>query len=225
MSFNDPFSGSYRDVGVHHLMLLDVVRTEAYERALLKAVTPGCRVMDFGCGTGVLSIFASRAGAEKVYAVDQSIFIQQAHAIAKCNNIRNIFFYHNDHKDLKLDTKVDLLVSEWMGHFLFYEEMLGPLLNLRDKYLVEGGTMIPGKISLHAGLVTDDFVYKDSAFLKQTPYGIDFSPIADAPLCQTLLETVTPQQIMDTTIDLGTFDLHTLEAPPEELKEIGRAHV
>jgi SAM-dependent methyltransferase len=174
--------------------------------------------MDFGCGTGVLSIFASRAGAEKVYAVDQSIFIQQAHAIAKCNNIRNIFFYHNDHKDLKLDTKVDLLVSEWMGHFLFHEEMLGPLLNLRDKYLVEGGTMIPGKISLHAGLVTDDFVYKDSAFLKQTPYGIDFSPIADAPLCETLLETVTPQQIMDTTIDLGTFDLHTLEAPPEELK-------
>ena len=143
MTVSDQYAGSYRDVGVHHMMLIDVVRTEAYERALQQAVTAGCRVMDFGCGTGVLSIFASRAGAGKVYAVDKSIFIQKAHAIAKRNKIENILFYHNNHEDLELDSKVDILVSEWMGHFLFYEAMLGPLLHLRDKYLVEGGTMVP----------------------------------------------------------------------------------
>jgi SAM-dependent methyltransferase len=218
MTVNDPYSGSYRDVDIHRMMLHDVVRTEAYERALLQAVTPGCQVMDFGCGTGVLSIFASRAGAKKVYAVDESIFIQKAHDIAKRNKIENVFFYHNDHKNLKLDAKVDILVSEWMGHFLFCEAMLGPLLHLRDKYLIEGGTMIPGKVSLHAGLVTDDYFYEDISFLQQSPYGIDFGPIADALLCQTHLENVTPKQILDTTANLGTFDLHTLEAPPKELK-------
>ncbi|MCP4677800.1 MAG: class I SAM-dependent methyltransferase, partial [Deltaproteobacteria bacterium] len=40
--------GSYRDVSVHHMMLHDLMRTEAYERSLLQAVTPGCKVMDFG---------------------------------------------------------------------------------------------------------------------------------------------------------------------------------
>jgi SAM-dependent methyltransferase len=215
---DDPYAGSYRDVSVHSMMLHDVVRTEAYERALIQTVTPGCRVMDFGCGTGVLSIFASRAGAEKVYAVDDSFFIQKAYAIAKRNKIENILFYHNDHRDLQLDTKVDILVSEWMGHFLFYEPMLGPLLRLRDKYLIKGGTMIPGSVSLHAGLVIDEFFYEDFSFLQQGPYGIDFGPIADAQLCQTHLEFVTPKQILDTTVDLGTFDLHTLEAPPKELK-------
>ena len=109
-------------------------------------------------------------------------------------------------------------MSEWMGHFLFYEAMLGPLLHLRDRYLVEGGMMIPGKVSLQAALVTDDFYYEDYSFLRQRPYGIDFSPIGDAPLCQTHLEKVTPSQILDTKVDLGTFDLHTLEAPPTELK-------
>jgi SAM-dependent methyltransferase len=200
------------------MMLRDVVRTEAYERALLQTVTSGCRVMDFGCGTGVLSIFASRAGAKKVYAVDESIFIQEAHAIAKRDKKNNISFYHNDHNDLKLDTKVDILVSEWMGHFLFYEAMLGPLLHLRDKYLVEGGKMIPGKVSLYAGLVTDDHFYEKFSFFQRSPYGIDFGSVGDNLLCQTHLEVVSPEQIMDTPVHLGTLDLHTLKAPPKELK-------
>ena len=217
MTFRDDYFGSYRDVSVHHMMLLDKIRTEAYERALVQNVTPGCRVLDFGCGTGVLSIFASRAGAEKVYAVDESIFIQKAYAIAKRNKIENIAFYHNDHLTLELDSKVDVLVSEWMGHFLFYEGMLGPLLHLRDKYLVEGGTMIPGRMSLHAAFITDELCYDHYSFLRTSPYGIDFSPIADMPLAQVQLERVTPDQILVPTVDLGTLDLHTLEARPKAL--------
>ena len=108
MTVRDPYAGSYRDVGVHRMMLLDVVRTEAYQRTLDRVVTPGCKVLDFGCGSGVLSIFASRAGAGKVYAVDESIFIQKAHAIARQNEIDNIAFYYNNHLDLKLDTEVDI---------------------------------------------------------------------------------------------------------------------
>ena len=217
MTVRDPYEGSYRDVGVHRMMLLDVVRTEAYQRALSRAVTPGSQVLDFGCGTGVLSIFASRAGAEKVYAVDESIFIQKALAIAKQNEIENIAFYFNNHLDLELDTRVDILVSEWMGHFLFYEAMLGPLLHVRDRFLRPGGLMIPGEVSLSAALVTDEDYYKDYSSLRGQPYDIDFSPIADGPLHQTHLEAFTPEQVMEPTVDLGTFDLHTLEAPPKEL--------
>jgi len=216
MTVSDQYAGSYRDVSVHHMMLQDVVRTEAYERALERAVTPGCKVLDFGCGTGVLSIFASRAGAEVVHAVDQSIFIQKAYAIAKCNQIDNIHFYHNDHSDLELDTKVDILVSEWMGHFLFYEAMLGPLLHVRDRFLRDGGVMIPGKVSLQAALVTDDYYYEDYGYLRQRPYGIDFSPIADTPLSQMHLENVRAEQILRPTVDLGTYDLHTLKVMPQE---------
>lgn len=139
MTLSD-YSMSYADVTVHKLLLQDVVRTEAYETALQQVVKPGSRVLDFGCGTGVLSIFASRAGAAEVYAIDRSEFIQLAQKIAQRNDIRNVHFYHNDHESLELDTKVDVIVSEWMGHFLFYEAMLAPLLHVRDRFLAKGGS-------------------------------------------------------------------------------------
>jgi len=36
--------------------------------------------------------------------------------------------------------KVDILISEWMGYFLFYESMLDTVLYARDKWL--GGLKI-----------------------------------------------------------------------------------
>lgn len=38
--------------------------------ALAKRVTPGCRVLDLGCGSGILAIGAARLGAAHVLAVD-----------------------------------------------------------------------------------------------------------------------------------------------------------
>jgi len=60
-------------------MLKDRIRTRTYENAII-----GCShlikdkiVLDIGCGTGILSIFAIRAGARHVYAVDQANIISQ----------------------------------------------------------------------------------------------------------------------------------------------------
>jgi hypothetical protein len=33
-------------------------------------------------------------------------------------------------------SQVDIIVSEWMGYFLFYESMLDSVIFARDKYLV-----------------------------------------------------------------------------------------
>jgi len=222
MTNSESYSGSYHDVETHKKMLQDVTRTEAYERALRHFVKPGCSVMDFGCGTGVLSIFASRFGAKKVYAIDRSIYIQTAFEIARNNNIKNIDFYHCDDREIMedLDATVDILVSEWMGHFLFYEAMLTPLLHVRDKFLAKGGMMIPGAVSLYAGLVTDKCLYEDASFLMQKPYNINFAPIADTPLYQPTLEVLTSEQMLDTVVNLGTIDLNTvtLEEVPKQYK-------
>ncbi|NRB36951.1 MAG: class I SAM-dependent methyltransferase [Pseudomonadales bacterium] len=201
---------SYRDVAMHKVMLQDVIRTDAYEKAIAEVVKPAHTVMDFGCGTGILSMFAARAGAKQVVAVDRSPFIQTAKKIATQNGFDNIDFYHDDHETLALDKKVDVIVSEWMGHCLFYEAMLEPLLELRDKYLAEGGIMIPAQVSLHMGLVCDEEIEEDINFLKERPYDIDFAPIADAPLQQTDLLILYPEQILANTAHLGSLDMHTI---------------
>jgi SAM-dependent methyltransferase len=201
---------SYRDVAMHKVMLQDVVRTDAYEKSIRGVVRPEHRVLDFGCGTGVLAIFAARAGARQVIAVDRSAFVQTAREIAQQNGFDSIEFYHDDHQSLQLSEKVDVIVSEWMGHCLFYEAMLEPLLTVRDRHLVKDGIMIPAQVSLHAGLVCDEELREDLSFLGERPYDIDFSPISHVPFQQTDLVALGPESIMKNTAHLGSLDMHSV---------------
>ena len=211
---NDQNSPSYRmsygDVAMHKVMLQDVVRTDAYEKSISEVVRPEHSVLDFGCGTGILAMFAARAGARKVIAVDRSPFIKTAKEIARQNGFDNIDFYHDDHQSLQLEEKVDVIVSEWMGHCLFYEAMLEPLLAVRDRYLANQGVMIPAQVSLHAGLVCDQDLFDDLAFLRQRPYDIDFSPISHVPFQQTDLVTLDPESILKNTAYLGSLNMHSV---------------
>ena len=62
-SSDHDYFASYADPGVHRLMIQDHARTDAYRRAI-EAVAAGKRVLDVGTGTGILSMFAARAGAD-----------------------------------------------------------------------------------------------------------------------------------------------------------------
>jgi len=44
-------------------------------------------VLDVGCGTGILSMFAVQAGAKHVYAIDMAEIIYQAMDIARYMNL------------------------------------------------------------------------------------------------------------------------------------------
>jgi protein arginine N-methyltransferase 1 len=68
-------------------MIKDTVRTDAYRNAILRNahLFEGKVVLDVGCGTGILSIFAARAGAAHVYAIDFADIIHHAAHIMKEN--------------------------------------------------------------------------------------------------------------------------------------------
>ncbi len=58
---------SLRDYGA---MIADVGRFSAYAKAIARAVRSGDTVVDIGCGPGVFSLLACRAGARRVFAIE-----------------------------------------------------------------------------------------------------------------------------------------------------------
>ncbi len=65
---------SYARIQIHEDMIRDEARTESYRDAILqnRHLFEGKVVIDVGCGTGILSMFAVLAGARHVYAMEMS---------------------------------------------------------------------------------------------------------------------------------------------------------
>lgn len=76
-------------------MLTDKVRTSTYASFILgmPTVFNEAVVLDVGCGTGILSMFAARSGAKRVYAVDASDIAKRAKRIIKDNGHEDVITY------------------------------------------------------------------------------------------------------------------------------------
>ena len=163
----------YAEIEVHRTMLCDRVRTGAFQRAIDSVVRPGDVVLDVGAGTGILSLFAARAGAARVYAVERTAVAVLAQELAAANGVAEIVqVIHGDIVDIELPERVDVIVSEWLGGFGIDEGMLGPVIVARDRWLRPGGAMIPSSVTAWAGLVHDRHLGETLGFLQRNPYGL-----------------------------------------------------
>lgn len=83
------YADSYAHFGIHEEMLKDEVRTLSYRQAIQNNphLFKDKVVLDVGCGTGILCMFAAKAGAKKVIGVDMSNIIDQAKVIVKANRL------------------------------------------------------------------------------------------------------------------------------------------
>ena len=83
----DYYFDSYAHHAIHEEMLKDEVRTRTYEMAIKQNahLFRDKVILDVGCGTGILSMFASQVGAKHVYAVDCSSIAVSARQIVLKN--------------------------------------------------------------------------------------------------------------------------------------------
>lgn len=139
--------GAFKDKYVHEIMLCDTLRIESYYEAITKIVKEGDIVVDLGTGTGILSFFAS-SKASKVHAIEHSEIIETAKKVAEYNNITNVEFHHCNSRKFKMDGKADIIIHEQIGNYVFEENMIEALLDLRRRILKKGGRIIPNKFDV-----------------------------------------------------------------------------
>jgi type I protein arginine methyltransferase len=84
--------------------------------------------------------------------------------------------------------KVDIIISEWMGYFLLYESMLDSVLWARDKYLVEGGKMMPDRAQMYIAAIEDEPEKKRRSNFWKNQYGVDMSIMTNVALKEPCID-------------------------------------
>ena len=211
------FSG-YSTRRIHELMLRDTTRTTAYQRFI--ASNPQLFrdkvVLDVGCGTGILSLFAAQAGARLVIGVDAADIADQAREIVRRNGYEGrVVIIKGRMEDVQLPVQaVDLIVSEWMGYFMLYESMLPSVLSARDRFLpktaLPSPRVFPNRAVLYLAGMHDRRYSEEHLQYWHSVYGFDFSSLitdADRLTSGSTVETVAADSIVTDTAVLLSLDL------------------
>lgn len=144
----------------HFLLIRDHIRNQAYEDALIRAITPGCLVLEIGTGTGILAMMAARAGAEVVTCESNPAVAFTAREIIAANGLSDRVKVVNKHStalelDADLGRPADILVSEIVSNDLLGEGVLLAHADACSRLLKRGGTVIPGAGKVRVALAFD----------------------------------------------------------------------
>jgi protein arginine N-methyltransferase 3 len=240
---NKNYFGSYSSFGIHREMLSDKVRTDAYRKAIVEnpSLIKGATVLDVGCGTGILSLFAAQAGASRVIAVEASEKMAAvATQIAKDNgHLRNGTSKEGSYNDnegngvievvngmveeiveLKKPIEpqsVDVLVSEWMGYCLLYESMLDSVIIARDTWLKPCGAILPDTATMFVagfgkGATSMPFWENVYGFSMKSVGKELVKDAANAPI----VDVIDSTDVITNSAVLQMFDLATMKAEDVE---------
>ncbi|KAK4727670.1 hypothetical protein R3W88_032587 [Solanum pinnatisectum] len=207
----DYYFDSYSHFGIHEEMLKDVVRTKTYQNVIYKNsfLFKDKVVLDVGAGTGILSLFCAKVGAKHVYAIECSSMADMAQEIVKLNGFSDVITVIKgkvEEIDLPVP-QVDIIISEWMGYFLLYENMLDTVLYARDKWLVKDGLVLPDKASLCLTAIEDADYKEDKIEFWNSVYGFDMSCIRKQAMMEPIVDTVDQNQIVTNCQLLKTMDI------------------
>ncbi|XP_018407196.1 PREDICTED: protein arginine N-methyltransferase 1 [Cyphomyrmex costatus] len=209
---DEGYFNTYSHFAIHHEMLNDKTRTESYRDALLTNSNKfhDCIMLDVGCGTGILSMFAAKSGCSKVISVDQSDVIYHAMDIVRENNLSDIITLKRGRlEDISIGVdKVDAIISEWMGYFLLFEGMLDTVIYARDHYLTPGGTILPNRCTISIVGSSDTKRYIELVDYWSNVYGFKMSCMKAEALREPSIEICNVDHLITSIAEIQAFDLY-----------------
>jgi len=215
MTSKDYYFDSYAHFGIHEEMLKDEVRTLTYRNAMYhnRHLFKDKVVLDVGCGTGILSMFAAKSGASKVYGIEMSNIVEHAKKIVATNHLDHVVeIIQGKVEEVVLPVeKVDIIISEWMGYCLFYESMLDTVLFARDKWLAPNGMLFPDRATLFVSAIEDRQYKEDKINFWDNVYGFDMSCIRNVAVNEPLVDVVESKQVVANSCLVKEVDLYSVK--------------
>jgi len=222
LTSSDYYFDSYAHFGIHEEMLKDRVRTGTYMNAILanSHLFKDRVVLDIGSGTGILCMFAAKAGAKKVYGIEMAGIAKSAREIVKANGYENVIeIIQGKVEDVKLPVdKVDIIISEWMGYFLLYESMLDTVIYARNTWLKKDGLMFPDKSQLYLAAIEDADYKNEKIHFWENVYGFDMSCIKEQAMTEPLVDVVEARSMVTDACPVLSIDLKTVELAELDFK-------
>lgn len=155
--FSDPWE--------HVRLLSDADRNEAL-LALLHRYAPGNRVLEVGCGTGLLSCVAAKLGARQVFAVEPTPLADLARELAHMNGLHQVTVLE-DRIEALAPRPVDFAFSELLNTDPFFEGIVEAMSAARC-WLGSDGVLAPSQLKVFIALTAGDGAAQDlSAALHQ----------------------------------------------------------
>lgn len=151
----------YFNIHNHHLMVKDYVRADAYRRAIESAVSPEDVVLELGCGSGILTMFAAKAGAKKLYAIEinENMVNQVTRPLIEENGFDDrVTFLIGNSMNIKteaVEPKADVFIAEILGDGVFNENILTYTIDARERFLKKDAKMLPQGLDVYI------FAYED----------------------------------------------------------------
>ncbi|XP_033165337.1 probable protein arginine N-methyltransferase 1.2 [Drosophila mauritiana] len=199
-------------------MLNDVISTRAYEWVFKRyeRLFKDKIVLDVGCRSGLLSLMSVEAGAVKVMGLgnrESAEFVSKAFIGTEKEDIFE--FIEGDIHEIVLPCglkKVDIIVSEWIGHSVFVDSLFKEVIFAREKWLVKSGFIIPNVAQLFVcgiadhprktveGNILPQWYYPGRSFMVREPV----SPIED----YVAKEQMITEKFLLKTIDLCTAHIN-----------------
>jgi SAM-dependent methyltransferase len=166
-------------IDYHRELLADDTRTNAFRNAILQVVRPGDVVVDLGCGSGILSFFACEAGAEHVYAIDQTHTADVASMLARHLGLSDrITVLHAEAKEVELPRRGNVLLSETLGVLGLDEGIAGITEDAWKRLILPDARVVPCRVGVSLVPIELDFEYdRHVAFWSEPRYGLDLSAV------------------------------------------------
>lgn len=197
-------------ISFHRKLLNAPERMRLYRQAIMETVRPGDVVLDAGCGSGILGLFACQAGARRVYAIERTPAIDLAKQLSKVNGFGDRIIYMNEEiKDVRVDEKADVIVSELISKGVIGQKMAEIIGYCRDNLMKPGGRILPAEVDLFVAPVDDPALFKKTQLPGFSEYNLNFTPVAILSSNTPLSAHIAPESLVATGLSAYHYNAAT----------------